>query len=432
MSLNNLLRSGASSLAAAFIAILAFAPAPAAAKTKLTTSVSVTESFDDNVLNDDSSEKNSLVTRIQPKLTLKSDSDISDGLLEFGSTARLYHSYSELNAVDTWGRYGYARNLSNRLRISSNARYDNYPERDQIFDDGAPLEGGRPDLERFNGQVALRYQYTQLLSYTLTGGGSTAHYDLNRNLGTQSTLRDSISRYGQLQAERILSRLDRVRASVGYSKSDLEDEGTGELDTTILSISTGWNRRWTDNWRTDLSLGVRRLENEFRGGDDDSTALTGGFTLSRTLQKGSASLSYSRDSQGTSGGGSSVDVDAFTAQWNHKLTSRMSMTARASYQHSKSAGDSLIVNPLAAGGVFPVACVDAGANPVPCTVLTDSEIDRKTSRASLRFDYRLQRKLVTHFEVRWNDLSSSGDRQAGDYDKFLTTLGVRYYFDTEL
>ncbi|MCP4004594.1 MAG: hypothetical protein GY725_10395 [bacterium] len=338
--------SGSASSTLAFVSLiglvltLAMPTSAHAGKRMVSPSMSVSVGYDDNVLNDEVNQQDSFFTRLRPKLFIERESDSGTTGFTLGGTGRIYEAYSDLNSFDVFSKFEIERQITKRLTLVSNIRFDDYSKRDRFEDDNA-IFGGRPDQQDTAFGGGLRYLIDSRSRLNIDLGYGSVDYDERLDISNLNARgrRDSTRNWGQVSVIRNLSLLDEVSVTSTYSETNLQDIGAGETDTTLWNNQIGWKHIISSRWDTRVSLGFRTLEKEFSGATVKTTGLVGSATVQRRFARGFASLSYSRDSKATSGGSSSVDVDTLTMRLIRKLSERVTFSLVGEARRYTSTGD---------------------------------------------------------------------------------------------
>jgi predicted porin len=144
---------------------------------------------------------------------------------------------------------------------------------------------------------------------------------------------------------------------------------------------------------------------------NSGTGLIGGATISNAYShNGQISFSYSRDTRtGTSSstGSSSVDADTFELTLSHKLSSRVTLSAKGSYISYRTTDESLEAN---------------------------SDASTRWRPVEVRLEYLLRKNLTAYARYNYIDVNQDRTFAASDraYQRRVYGVGVRYFFDREL
>jgi hypothetical protein len=299
-----------------------------------------------------------------------------------------------------------------------------------------------------------------------------------------------------------LTPVDTLDLIVDQDSTEYQNLGTGAAESDITSARIGWSREWSPRWLTSLNIGARTLKstdsevpgylggsvlailpsqpgcvqysgivfqcptNAFIGYEDKTdrgTGLIGGISIQRTFARSILRISYDRDTRSTGGAGQTdFDIDAFRADFVHRLSERVRLTVRGEYTLLHSTADEIAPYPAsvsifdAGGGEvgYRATCGGLGGSaqevgsfipPGGSAAIPgfqcfggSSEETRKFTIVSARVDWQVRRRMTAYFAARY--FQPIVDRQGGnsrefrvtDYDKFTFGLGLRYEWESAL
>lgn len=175
---------------------------------------------------------------------------------------------------------------------------------------------------------------------------------------------------------------------------------------------------------------------------DTGPGVVGELSIQRLLPRGTAGLSYTRETRTSSSlFASDVNVDTFALAYIHHLAPRVTFTLRGSYEHYESANDNALL--------LPAAYVPGSFNPITgpefvCSsgslIKTGQGINttgqcQNTNRSALRsdswsgvarIDWQLYRRLSTFATLRYQDRNGDVLLFGQNYDRFFVSIGFHY------
>jgi hypothetical protein len=428
--------------AAVLLLALALAGAARAASYTARPEIDVEETYDDNVLSEED-EIASWNTRIAPAISLTRKTDLTDASLLLGLTRREIHHIPELDGTDERVSANVRRILTRRLSVAAHANYQFYAAYDTVLDQNPSgttdvLSSERPELTWQGVSGEFTYVLTDVTS--LIGEIEWNRSDYGHAQQVRSDLFDDEVRSVSLTLNRQFTPIDKIGAAIAYGITE-EDSSepfpiTGtEIHTedTLGTLVGFWERTWSARWVTSVRGGVRTLDSDFQAdrlrvfepvpdclfficldnveNSNSGTGLIGGATISNAYShNGQVSLSYSRDTRtGTSSstGSSSVDADTFELTLTHKLSSRVTFSAHASYISYRTTDESI-----------------------------DANRDESTRwrPAEVRLDWLVRKNLTAYARYNYVDVNQDRTFAASDraYQRRIYGVGLRYFFDREL
>jgi hypothetical protein len=360
-----------------------------------------------------------------------------------------------------------------------------------VISPGQLIEGNVPNVDLAQGQFGARYMLSPLSRLSVSGGPFSVDY-LANEIG-RTDLRDRAGWFGQVELEQNLTALDSLTVDLGANSTGLDnavlaqvpiadpfdphvtDVNVGKVTSDQLSLSVGWSRMWSELWKTSISLGGRRLHTHTRGAsepvtqvslatfggrppdslglagytdfvpltfDDTGPLMIGEVTIERSLPRGRAFLSYSRETRTTSSlAASDVNVDTASATYVHHLSARATLTLFGSYEHYESANK----NPSYAPATYvpnsfnPItgpefscdtgSLIEYGSGPGKsgqCKTAHQQSLVSDSWNASARLDWQLRKRLSTFVVLRYVDRSGDVQLFGNPYNKFNVGIGFRY------
>ncbi|MFI5314389.1 MAG: hypothetical protein ACHQ6T_01700 [Myxococcota bacterium] len=466
----------------------------------------VEQQFDSNIFNKTTDTQSSPITIVRPALRVENTGSLGHARFDGWLSSHTYWEESTLDGVDRGISGDIDREILPRVSLFANGSYQRVAAHDAIrgadvvtISGGAPgapgepvvtpgqlIEGAVPNVDIAQGEFGTRYLLTPSSKLTLSGGPYSVDY-----LGTEVGRPDLRNRDGWFSTavlDHSLSALDSISVQVGGNSTNFEDLiiapvpvlnpfdphevdlNTGKTTSDQLNLTIGWDRAWTELWKTHIDVGGRRLHTKTVdalepvtrvapgfgfGGDaqpytdyvptnssDVGPGVIGEMTLERILPYGSVGLSYSRETRTTSSlAASNVNVDTVSLSYLQHLSARATLTLFGSYEHYVSANNSAGFAPATyvTNSFNPITGPDytcssgtltttgSGANKAgQCSLGASSTLKSDSWIAVAHFDWQLYRRLATFVTVRYVDRSGDVKLFGNDYNKFNVGIGFRY------
>jgi hypothetical protein len=423
------------------------------------TGVGLHETYDSNVFNRRTSQDTDFYTALVPEAGFRFRGDRGNGIARFGVRSRFYNQYNELNGTDRFATYGLEYMLRQRLQVFSNGSYTFNDKTDVVDSGGVQIGGGNPESEQGFASGGVRYTLSR--RETLSLSGNYSRYKFDDDFASSSRRQDFSSMGSSLKYERRISLRD--SATLGTTLVETKFDGSlnqPESKSRVVSLDTGWTHVWTPSWKSSTTVGVRRVFSDLvtstafvplpgqrpvnTNPDDTSDSFIGSLMVERTGKYSNLAVGYSRETRPSSGIGTELDIDQFTAGLRYRLASRWTFIANGAWSRSQSATEQVVtafLNPsfnslvcLANNGV-----VGTLPNPIDpttlapaCALNSNSAVDTTMRQYEIGLDWQMRERWTTFLRYRYRDESSSGDIQIRDFDKHLVTLGVRFNYDVDL
>ena len=354
---------------------------------------SPTFTYDDNVqLNED--EEGSFFTRIQPTLILTRAEANSKITFNTGLSVERYTDLKDLDREDPFANFSAGWNTE----LSSYGLSASYAERAQrsIAEEDTGDFASNATVESINIAPTYSYQLTEKDSVYASYNYSERKYsdtetDIDNPLGT--SFNDNKTHTVTSGWQRTWT--ERLTAGLALTYATYKSEGIqqSEYDTYNLAITSSY--LLTEKWSISGQLGYRTLENETtpvlgpKVSDKSSGSL---FNLSTKYMGEINSLSFSLSrSLAPSGEGNVNEQDRVSLSWNRKVSEKLSLNINTTYQESQ-------------------------------TVDRFNTTDREYIQFSPGMSWKLQEDLNLRFGYQYREQKSS-DRGNADGNMVFMTIG---------
>ena len=397
-------------------------------------SITVNQEYDTNVLREEDDEAD-WVTRIIPKLSFARESEQGHARVWLGLVSRLYAEFDELDGTDRYMKWDVDHSLNSRLSVFSEGRLMYLESQDAVADGDTLIGEGRPDQRQTQAGGGLRYTLSPMSSITASGGYFGRDYSSN-SPDPRDARRDSDTRWGALSHNRVLNSTNRLSSSLQYQQTDFENIGVGSETDDMVSGTVQWDRAWSPIWSSTLSTGLRWLKADTDAGSNTTLGFVGGASLTRRFRRGEFNLSYQRETRPSSGLGSSLDTDTLRAAFKTRLSQRLRLEILGEYELFNSANETdFSVDPSVqqVGGLTVLNCPSGSTfEGGKCKGKTNDVIESGSVVASVRLDWQIRQRLFTFVRYRYQDQTSSGTRNVGEFDSHRIMLGFEFGYPFDM
>ncbi len=334
-------------------------------------SVTVSETYDSNVLNVAGQQKDDYVTRITPQVTAELKARLMSGTLQAGLTGGFYVNNPNLDYVGANG--GLNLNLDNvanrvvpRLTIQL-SDFVTYTPQPPAFLNPEARAAGQSDIFARGIQVAradsiqntsaITGSYPLLPRINLNARYSYSFVKFFNKFATPDagTFVDTTSQSANVGVKTAVTRQDDLNVSYTYSLSSF-GQGTGGVGSFTSHAGTlTWAHRFT-----------RTLSGTLAGGataavpDSGATSLnyTGSASLTWVQGKTPVSLNFSRAiTPSYSVAGTALLSDTVSVSAGYPLTPRLAVSGNANYGQNSSSLSDVSLSSYSVGGTFGLSYV---------------------------------------------------------------------------
>lgn len=360
--------------------------------------VEVEEEYNDNIYKSDSGESDDFITKVMPKLNLRSDWNQHSLQLETGAEVGRYASSDGDDYEDydfgARGRY----DASQALKFSGNAKYiHEHEERggdDVSSDAAAPVE-----YDQMDGELGVTYKPNRI-SVGFRATAKDYDYDDNRTLGgsiTNNDDRDRLETLGELRVGYEIQDGYEAYFKSSYNDKDYDsrvDDGGVNRDSDGYKMQAGIAIDLDRLIRADLAAGW--MEQDY---------------ADNTLQDADG---YSLDAR---------------VRWNLTELTTIRGTASRSINETTTSGVSATIGSNVGVGVdheFLRNLVAKADLKYGMTEYEGSTREDDKYTASLGVDYKLNRNFYTSAQYQFEERDSNENTNDYDQNIFLIKLGAQF------
>lgn len=314
-------------------------------------SLLISQSFDDNILANDSGGTWDTATLITPSAALSIQSPASLNRFEYSVTAQEYWRTSTENSFSHTGLYDgkFTLNPKTTLTLTDRVSYSPTTTLD-TSSSIVQLQISRRQSLRNTAEVSPRFQLTERTQLDLAAFGSVQVFEQTRvTSGVVQQVFDTYEAGGRIALSRLFSMKDTISARADGAKYWFD----GTPNSLSYGGELGWSRQWLEQLSTSFLGGVAET---ITSGDGQLNAV-GSASIGASWANLGASAAYNRAVNPGSGLGGALLEDSARADLTRKIGEDGSLSIGGGYYHSRDTSSS---TGLTIHGVFVSTALELG------------------------------------------------------------------------
>jgi hypothetical protein len=294
-------------------------------------SLSLSEQYNDNIFLSHTDRVGDFITVINPALALSTKTDKIDAMLNYSPSLNYYASHDEKNDISHQASGQGLFRLTERLSVGLSDTFVQTKESSIInntpsLQGAGPLAAGQNKITTNTLSGNLSYRFSEKLTFQ-----PSVTYTTTDN--TQTGVGDNNTYTGAMLATYLLTDRTSLKANASYSyyAYTVSSDAYGQVYTI------GVTHKFTPTFTVDAYGGINVTT--IKEPSNTDTGFTGGLTVTKTFEKGSASIALTDGIVPGLQGTSPLKSQVITLNYSRPLTAALDSSLSAWYGRYRSIGN---------------------------------------------------------------------------------------------